>query len=98
MKMRPLTERDRQMIVLALTILRDARDTPGRDQRPTPAIRLALLALLPHCPETWPLTSFWDGISGDHEIGRAQSVTAAFNGIIRQLEASGRRPPGQAWG
>jgi len=92
-----MSGRQRQMIEAALTILRDARDMPAKDLGPTPAIRLALLALIPHCPERWPLTQFWDGISGTHEIGRAQSVTAAYNGILRQLEASRRRPPGQGW-
>ncbi len=89
-----MSKRQREMIEVALTILRETRDTPGRDQRPSPAIRLALLTLLPHCPERWPLTQLWEGINGTHEIGRGQTVTAAYNGILRQLEASGKRPSG----
>jgi len=45
--------------------------------------------LLPHCPEAWPLTQFWTGINGTHEIGRAQTVTASLNGFKAQLRRSG---------
>jgi hypothetical protein len=44
---------------------------------------------MPHCPERWPLIAFWDGASGDNEIGRFQSTNAALNGIVRQLRLSG---------
>ena len=53
-------------------------------------VRLALRCLLPHCPERWPLELYWDAASQSNEIGRAQGVTAAFNGIVRQLRKAGR--------
>lgn len=52
-------------------------------------VRLALRCLLPHCPERWPLELYWDAASQENEIGRAQGVTAAFNGIVRQLRRAG---------
>ena len=52
-------------------------------------IRLALRCLLPHCPERWPLELYWDAAAQENEIGRAQGVTAAFNGIVRQLRRAG---------
>lgn len=45
--------------------------------------------LLLHCPERWPLVMFWDSASQDNDIGRSQGVTAAFNGMLRQLGKSG---------
>ncbi len=32
---------------------------------------------------------FWEGAQQGNEIGRSQSVTASFNGIVRQLRRSG---------
>ncbi len=61
----------------------------GAGKVDTLAVRLALRCLLPYCPQTWPLTAYWEGAAGDHDIGRAQTVTAAYNGIIRQLRSSG---------
>jgi len=52
-------------------------------------VRLALSCLLAHCPEKWPLVLYWDAAGQDNDIGRAQGVTAAFNGIVRQLRRSG---------
>jgi hypothetical protein len=80
---------NRETINLAVTVLREVVEMPAKDHRPSAAIRLALRVLLPHCPESWPLTQFWEGINGTHEIGRSQTITAAFNGIVRQLETSG---------
>jgi hypothetical protein len=31
---------------------------------------------------------FWEGAQHDNEIGRSQSVTASFNGIVQQLRRS----------
>jgi hypothetical protein len=84
-----MTDHERRVVDLAVTVLREVMETPGKDQRPSTAIRLALRVLLPHCPESWPLTQFWQGINGTHEIGRSQSVTASYNGIVRQLETAG---------
>ena len=60
---------------------------PGACQ--TYAVRLALRTLWPHCPETWPLVCFWDSGQQGNDIGRVQGMTAAFNGIVRQLRQSG---------
>ncbi|KQM50071.1 hypothetical protein ASE69_20890 [Sphingomonas sp. Leaf208] len=40
-------------------------------------------------PERWPLVMFWEGAQQEHETGRSQSVTALFNGIVRQLRRPG---------
>lgn len=56
----------------------------------TVEVRLALRCLLPHCRERWPLELYWDAASQDNEIGREQGVTAAFNGMVRQLRLAGR--------
>lgn len=72
-----------------MRILRQAMMECGERRCDTQAVRLALRCLLPHCPERWPLTTFWESAAQDNEIGRAQGVTAAFNGIIRQLRKSG---------
>ena len=84
-----MTEDERFMVALAVQVLGEAEAARAEDQRPSMAIRLALRVLLPHCPEQWPLTQFWDGINGTHEIGRAQTLTASLNGIKAQLGKSG---------
>ena len=84
-----MTKYERETIDIAVAVLREMVESPARDQRPTTAVRLALRILLPHCPERWPLTQFWEGLNGTHEIGRSQTTTAALNGIMRQLEKSG---------
>ena len=81
--------RERIKIDLAVQILRKAVDTSGKAKVDTLPVRLALRVLLPHCPERWPLENFWDSAPQDNEIGRSQGVTAAFNGIVRQLGKSG---------
>ncbi|MBI0475007.1 hypothetical protein D9601_06485 [Sphingomonas sp. MA1305] len=84
-----MARQQRITIDLAVKILRQAMTaTRATDVEPEP-VRLALRCLMPHCPERWPLLQFWEGWLGTHEIGRAQSMTAAFNGIIRQLRRSG---------
>lgn len=83
-----MTKNEQDLVALAVQVLAEAEASPAKEQRPSTAIRLALRVLLPHCPEKWPLTQFWDGISGTHEIGRAQTVTASFNGIKVQLRRS----------
>jgi hypothetical protein len=35
--------------------------------------------------ERWPFDAFWTALAGKEAIGRAQSLTAALNGIRRQL-------------
>jgi hypothetical protein len=51
----------------------------------TPEVKAALRRLKPLCPERRPLDAFWDAAASPHEIGRAQSPTAAFNRIAGQL-------------
>ncbi len=79
-------------IQLSVQVLRQAMIDSGERQCDTIPVRLALRCLLPHCPERWPLTTFWESAGQSDEIGRAQGVTAAFNAILRQLRRSG------AWG
>lgn len=87
-----MTDYERYIVDLAVTVLREVAEAPAKEQRPSTAIRLALRVLLPHCPERWPLTQFWTGINGTHDIGRAQTVTASLNGIVHQLGRSGAYP------
>ena len=85
-----LPRHQRVVIALSVHILRTgvARSSDGRMD--VIEIRLALRCLLPHCPERWPLELYWDAAGQENEIGRAQGVTAAFNGIVRQLRRAGR--------
>jgi hypothetical protein len=84
-----MERRQRIVIELAVQILRGAVEASGQTTVSTLPVRLALRVLLPHCPERWPLVMFWDLASQDNDIGRSQGVTAAFNGIVRQLRESG---------
>jgi len=79
----------RIVVELAVQVLRQAMAESGDRRCDTIPVRLALRCLLPHCPERWPLTMFWESAGQDNEIGRAQGCTAAFNGVIRQLRLSG---------
>jgi hypothetical protein len=74
---------------LAVQILRDTLSQTSHGRVDTVPVRLALRFLWAHCPERWPLVMFWEGAHQDNEIGRSQSVTASFNGIVRQLRRSG---------
>ena len=74
---------------LAVQILRDTLAETSNGRVDTVPVRLALRCLWTHCPERWPLVMFWEGAQQDNQIGRSQSVTASFNGIIRQLRRSG---------
>jgi hypothetical protein len=85
-----LPRHQRVVIALSLHILRSAvtRSSDGRVDGVE--VRLALRCLLQHCPERWPLELYWDAAKQENDIGRAQGVTAAFNGIVRQLRRAGR--------
>jgi hypothetical protein len=74
---------------LAVQILRSTLDQTSASRVDTVPVRLALRCLWAHCPERWPLVMFWEGAQQYNEIGRSQSVTASFNGIVRQLLRSG---------
>lgn len=72
-----------------MQILRAAVDTSRTAKVDTPAVRLALRVLLPHCPERWPLVNLWESAGYDEPIFRGQNVSAAFNAIVIQLGKSG---------
>jgi hypothetical protein len=86
----PLPKHQRLVIALSVQILRSgvSRSSDGRVDGVE--VRLALRCLLHHCPERWPLELYWDAAKQENEIGRAQGVTAAFNGIVRQLRWAGK--------
>ena len=84
-----MRRQQRITIELAVQILRTAMMEAGERRCDTVPVRLALRTLWTHCPERWPLVTFWDSLQQPNEIGRSQGVTAAFNGIIRQLRRSG---------
>lgn len=74
---------------LAVQILRSTLDQTSAGRVDTVPVRLALRCLWAHCPERWPLVMFWEGAMQENELGRRQSVTASFNGIVKQLRRSG---------
>lgn len=84
-----LSNHQRVVIALSVHILRSAVARCGEMRVDTPEVRLALRCLLTYCPERWPLVLYWDAAGQENEIGRAQGVTAAFNGIVRQLRRAG---------
>ncbi|WP_267381450.1 MULTISPECIES: hypothetical protein [unclassified Sphingomonas] len=84
-----LPRHQRVVIALSVHILRAGVARSGEMRVDGVEIRLALRCLLHHCPERWPLEQFWDAASQANDIGRSQGVTAAFNGIIRQLRRAG---------
>lgn len=88
--MSPLPRHQRVVIALSVHILRSGVTRCAETRVDGIEVRLALRCLLPHCPERWPLELYWDAAKQDNEIGRAQGVTAAFNGIVRQLRKAGR--------
>lgn len=88
--MEPLPRHHRVVIALSVHILRAGVARSGAGRIDGMEVRLALRCLLHHCPERWPLEQYWDAAAQDNEIGRSQGVTAAFNGIVRQLRRAGR--------
>lgn len=85
-----LSRHQRVVIALAVHILRSGVTKSSNTRVDGVEVRLALRCLLPHCPERWPLELYWDAARQENDIGRAQGVTAAFNGIVRQLRRAGR--------
>ena len=88
--MATLLRHQRVVIALSVHILRSGVARCADMRVDGVEVRLALRCLLPHCPERWPLALYWDAARQENEIGRAQGVTAAFNGIVRQLRRAGR--------
>lgn len=88
--MGPLPRHQRVIIALSVHILRSGVARCSDVRVDGVEVRLALRCLLQHCPERWPLELYWDAAKQENDIGRAQGVTAAFNGIVRQLRLAGR--------
>jgi len=88
--MAELARHQRVVIALSVHILRSGVARCSDARVDGAEVRLALRCLLPHCSERWPLELYWDAARQENEIGRAQGVTAAFNGIVRQLRRAGR--------
>lgn len=79
----------RKVISYSLDVLRFATTRSSDTRIDRSEVKLALRYLLPHCPEKEPLLLFEDAACQPNEIGRAQGVTATFNGIMRQLRKAG---------
>ncbi|RZL84938.1 MAG: hypothetical protein EOP66_02130 [Sphingomonas sp.] len=88
--MEKLPRHQRVVIALSVHILRSGVARCSDVRVDVVEVRLALRCLLPHCQERWPLELYWDAAAQENDIGRAQGVTAAFNGIVRQLRKVGR--------
>lgn len=88
--MTTLPRHQRVVISLSIDILRTGLERSSSSRVDSVDVRLALRCLLPHCPERWPLELYWDAARQENDIGRAQGVAAAFNGIVRQLRRAGR--------
>jgi hypothetical protein len=56
----PLDRREGMLVKLAVDVVREAMEASSPARGDTSAVRLALRILLPHCPERWPLTMFWE--------------------------------------
>lgn len=52
-------------------------------------VRLARRCLIAHARSAGPSNSARDAAQQKNEIGRAQGITAAFNGIVHQLRLAG---------
>jgi hypothetical protein len=79
-------EQDR--IAMALEVLREAVTQARVERVDTKGVQLALRVLRRHVDDAW-LKQFWSGTSISNDIGRAQNVSAALNGIERDMR--GRR-------
>lgn len=81
--LRLMHRQTRITVYLAVQIQGLLVDQTSAGRVDTASVRLALRCLWAHCPECWPLVMFWEGAMQENEIGRSQSVTASFNGIVR---------------
>jgi len=84
-----VTDYERYLVGLAVTVLQEIAEAPAAEQKPSNGARLALRVLRPHCRDQWPLTQFWSGINATDDMVRPQIVKASLNGIIHQLARSG---------
>lgn len=85
-----MPRRQRMIIDLSVKVLRAATVRSAGQRVDSIEVRLALWCLVGHCAERWPLDLFWDSAGQENDIGRAQGVTAAFNGVVRQLRLARR--------
>lgn len=58
----------------------------GKAEAQTRAVSLALWVLRPYCHDEW-LRYFWESAGGAEQICRSQSLSAAYNGIVRQVRS-----------
>jgi len=79
---------DEGTVSRALAVLAEARDANTPMQ--TKGVSLALYVLRGHCPDDW-LRYFWDAAGTDHDIGRAQSMHAAYNGVELRVRGKDKR-------
>lgn len=75
----PLDRREGMLVKLAVDVVREAMEASSAARGDTSAVRLTLRVLLPHCPERWPLTMFWESAGQDHVIGHEQAMNAAYS-------------------
>jgi hypothetical protein len=66
----------------AIEVLRAALERCEQGPQTGPDVRLALKALRFSGIPADAIRGFWDGASGDHDIGRQQSMNAALNRIV----------------
>jgi hypothetical protein len=84
-----MRKHDRVVIELALEILWQASENSPAAKQDTVSVRLALRALLPHCPQQSALSDFWRGAGQERDGYRAAELTRCFNGVVLELEKSG---------
>lgn len=73
----------------AMAVLESAVTRSAGEKIQTADVRAALRALLPHCPERWPLDQFWTsaGMETEHVSARYQNTNASLNAIRKQLSS-----------
>jgi hypothetical protein len=73
---------DQGTITRALAVLEEAVNTKRATQ--TKGIALALWVLRGRCEDDW-LRWFWQSCEPGNDIGQSQNISAAYNGIVRQV-------------
>jgi hypothetical protein len=75
------------LVTFGLSLLEElaAKGETGPVERPRWLRFLLAWLWLESRGERWPFDAFWTALAGKEAIGRAQSLTAALNGIRRQL-------------
>jgi hypothetical protein len=70
---------------LALEVLRLARLKSSEGTQQTVEVRVALLMLRRFAQDVHSLDLFWAACGEPHPIGRGQTLTSEFNGVLRCL-------------